>query len=158
MQERNPERAGGILADDMGLGKTVSMIALMFSHRPRPWRDDFRTTLIVTPVSVLRQWKNEIEAKICRGRALRTHIHHGPNKKKSFQDLSCFDVVITTYGVLATEYGTLSDVWKVTLLLREQSADHSDRNNLRSKESPRSKETQGACPASEEIELVPDIP
>lgn len=93
---------GGILADDMGLGKTIQMLSLLVTRKS----DDPRckTTLIVAPVALLRQWKQEIQQKIKTGRhALTVFTHHGPSKKKSFRDLQHYDVVITTYGSLASE-------------------------------------------------------
>lgn len=94
---------GGILADDMGLGKTIQMLSLMVTRRS----DDPRckTTLVVAPVALMRQWKQEIETKIKPGfrHALSVFIHHGQGKKKSFRDLQVYDVVLTTYGSLAME-------------------------------------------------------
>ena len=93
---------GGILADDMGLGKTIQMLSLIVT-RPS---DDIRckTTLIVAPVALMRQWKQEIQQKIKPGRhALTVFIHHGQGKKKDFHSLRNFDVVLTTFGSLASE-------------------------------------------------------
>lgn len=93
---------GGILADDMGLGKTIQMLSLLVSRKS----DDPRckTTLIIAPVALLRQWKQEIQQKIKPGRhALTVFIHHGASKKKTFRDLQHYDVVLTTYGSLASE-------------------------------------------------------
>ena len=93
---------GGILADDMGLGKTIQMLSLLVTRKS----DDPRckTTLIVAPVALLRQWKQEIQQKIKTGRhALTVFTHHGASKKKNFRDLQHYDVVITTYGSLASE-------------------------------------------------------
>lgn len=93
---------GGILADDMGLGKTIQMLSLLVTRRS----DDPRckTTLIVAPVALLRQWKQEIQQKIKPGRhALTVFTHHGQTKKKNFRDLQHYDVVLTTYGSLASE-------------------------------------------------------
>jgi SNF2 family DNA or RNA helicase len=93
---------GGILADDMGLGKTIQMLSLLVTRKS----DDPRckTTLIVAPVALLRQWKQEIQQKIKTGHhALTVFTHHGPSKKSSFRDLQHYDVVITTFGSLASE-------------------------------------------------------
>ncbi|KAK6392458.1 hypothetical protein LTR65_003588 [Meristemomyces frigidus] len=94
---------GGILADDMGLGKTIQMLSLMVTRRS----DDPRckTTLVVAPVALMRQWKQEIETKIKPGwrHALSVYTHHGQTKKKDFKDLQVYDVVLTTFGSLAAE-------------------------------------------------------
>jgi len=45
---------GGILADDMGLGKTLQTLALIISEK------DSRPSLIVTPTSLVYNWKEEI--------------------------------------------------------------------------------------------------
>ncbi|KAK5109912.1 hypothetical protein LTR62_006401 [Meristemomyces frigidus] len=94
---------GGILADDMGLGKTIQMISLLVTNKSDDPRN--KTTLIIAPVALLRQWKQEIESKVKSSlrHRLTVFIHHGQSKKKSFADLRMFDVVITTYGTLGTE-------------------------------------------------------
>ncbi|KAK4503894.1 hypothetical protein PRZ48_004809 [Zasmidium cellare] len=93
--------AGGILADDMGLGKTIQMLSLLVERKS----DDplCKTTLIVAPVALMRQWKQEISSKIKPTRRLTVIIHHGASKKKSFSELQTYDVVLTTYGSLAAE-------------------------------------------------------
>ncbi|TVY91116.1 putative ATP-dependent helicase [Lachnellula willkommii] len=79
---------GGILADDMGLGKTLSALALILT---RPSADRARkTTLIVGPVALLRQWEL-----------------HGQNKKTNWDELRNFDVVLTSYGTLGAEHKRL---------------------------------------------------
>lgn len=92
---------GGILADDMGLGKTISTLALILS---RPSTDNARkTTLIVGPVALVRQWEREIRQKINGSHRLSTHMVHGSNKKLSWDELKIFDIVLTTYGTLGAE-------------------------------------------------------
>ncbi|KAK2606109.1 hypothetical protein QQS21_003504 [Conoideocrella luteorostrata] len=87
--------AGGILADDMGLGKTLQIISLILSGGPG-------TTLIVAPVSVMSNWKQQIERHVKPECAPSVFIYHG-DKKQTARELMEFDVVITTYGKLARE-------------------------------------------------------
>ncbi|TVY39502.1 putative ATP-dependent helicase [Lachnellula subtilissima] len=96
---------GGILADDMGLGKTLSALALILT---RPSADRARkTTLIVGPVALLRQWEREIRQKVNGSHRLSTKLVHGQNRKISWDDLRNFDVVLTSYGTLGAEHKRL---------------------------------------------------
>lgn len=56
--KRNVEKLckGGILADEMGLGKTIMMIALILANRP----NDKCQTLIIAPLTVVKQWKDQL--------------------------------------------------------------------------------------------------
>lgn len=103
---------GGILADDMGLGKTLQVICYLLSEyeenltrkneesseRKKPDRKE-RNTLIVTPASLVYNWKSELErfapqltGKIVVGTALqRQEILESANEK---------DILITSYDLL----------------------------------------------------------
>lgn len=98
---------GSVLADDMGLGKTIQALALMVS---RPSEDrSVKTTLIVAPVALMRQWANEIADRLKSRYGLSLYTYHGQKKKASYATLANYDVVLTTYGTIASEYRLKDD-------------------------------------------------
>lgn len=92
---------GGILADDMGLGKTIQSIALILSRPPPPGK--LRPTLVVAPVALMHQWKRELEKMVKPGKRLNVFILHGERRATTWSALKAYDVVLTTYGLLASE-------------------------------------------------------
>ncbi|KAK3693599.1 SNF2 family N-terminal domain-containing protein [Podospora appendiculata] len=88
---------GGILADDMGLGKTISTLALIVSRKST---DD--TNLIIGPVALIKQWEHEIKKKLKSSHSLSVCLLHG--KKRPYSDFKKYDVVLTTYGSVASEW------------------------------------------------------
>ncbi|KAK3994576.1 transcription termination factor 2 [Cladorrhinum sp. PSN332] len=105
---------GGILADDMGLGKTLQSISLILSN-PMPsssskgWKKQFeqmsRSTLVVAPLALIRQWEAEIKEKVLPSKGIKVCVHHGPQRTKDSKVLAKYDVVITTYQILVSEHG-----------------------------------------------------
>lgn len=97
---------GSILADDMGLGKTVQTIALLIANPPKEEDADRKTTLIVGPVSLLRQWNAELRAKINMENKQKVAFYHGADKKKvnTYKKMLKFDVILVSYTTLASEF------------------------------------------------------
>lgn len=104
--------SGGILADDMGLGKTIQMISLIATDIaqqkelvPNPTVDekDCETgTLIVAPLSVMSNWTGQIIQHVNDDAPLKVFVYHGPNRNSA--NLADYDVVITSYGTMVTEF------------------------------------------------------
>lgn len=89
---------GGILADDMGLGKTLQVISVILEGTKG-------TTLIMAPVSVMSNWVQQIERHVKKERGLNVLTYHGSGRKKMTpKEFTQYDVVITSYGTLSTEY------------------------------------------------------
>ncbi|KAI1777270.1 SNF2 family N-terminal domain-containing protein [Hypoxylon cercidicola] len=97
---------GGLLADDMGLGKTLQSIALILGNqKPTDKHPGVeKTTLVVAPLALIRQWEAELKEKVAEDHKLRVLVHHGPQRTKRFEELRRYDVVITTYQILVSEH------------------------------------------------------
>lgn len=96
--------SGGILADDMGLGKTLEIISLLAADNERAG-EGTGSTLIVAPVSVMSNWSGQIAQHVHEKRALSVYIYHGAGRvQMKAPDFSQYDVVITTYGTLSSDY------------------------------------------------------
>lgn len=67
--------------------------------RSPPWK-----TLIVCPLSVINQWKEEFETKIKRKHLPNIYVYHGPKRDRRVRLLEQYDVVLTTYPTLTFEY------------------------------------------------------
>ncbi|KAF3657066.1 hypothetical protein FXO37_15126, partial [Capsicum annuum] len=59
--------------------------------------------LIICPMTLLGQWKAEIEAHAQPG-VLSVYVYYGQTRSKDAKVLARSDVVLTTYGVLASEF------------------------------------------------------
>ncbi|KAK7999055.1 hypothetical protein PG991_014730 [Apiospora marii] len=103
VKQEKSNRKGALLADTMGLGKTIQALALMLAHQSN--NDSRKTTLIVAPLALLKQWEAEIRQKVERHYRLKTFIYHGLNKKgMTAAKLMKYDVVLTTYGTIGHEF------------------------------------------------------
>ncbi|MFG2500577.1 DEAD/DEAH box helicase [Streptomyces sp. NPDC048441] len=92
---------GGCLADDMGLGKTITLISLHL-HRQTD-SESAGPTLVVCPTSLMGNWQREIE-KFAPGTPVRRF--HGT--QRSLEDLADGEFVLTTYGTMRLDTGSLA--------------------------------------------------
>jgi SWI/SNF-related matrix-associated actin-dependent regulator of chromatin subfamily A member 5 len=93
---------GSVLAYDMGLGKTLTMASFLVEQRIR--ENSKFPDLIIVPLCVLTQWKEEI---LRLDEDLEILIYHGPERAKILKDLYnnnilIPDFVISTYHSLIT--------------------------------------------------------
>ncbi|CEP09742.1 hypothetical protein [Parasitella parasitica] len=123
--ESNRRERGGILADEMGLGKTIEMLSLIHTNRYQPDKTQnptlfgkksqkSPTTLIVCPVSLLAQWRDEILRGSKPG-TITVEVFYGDVKtntslyKLSLWDSGAPDVLITTYGTILAEWNKIQE-------------------------------------------------
>ncbi|KAJ1279353.1 hypothetical protein BS78_04G149100 [Paspalum vaginatum] len=59
--------------------------------------------LIVCPMTLISQWKAEIEAHTKPG-SVNIYVHYGQNRPKEASFIGQSDIVLTTYGVVSSEY------------------------------------------------------
>ena len=100
---------GGLLADDMGLGKTVQIISFMsFLHDSGA----LKPALLVVPVSVIVNWKKELE-RFAPG-IQPAHEHRGAGRERNPERLAEHELVITTYATLRRDQLMLATIdWTV---------------------------------------------
>lgn len=89
---------GGILADEMGSGKTITCISLILAHRK-----ENSPTLIVTPVSIMTQWRKEIEKFSLTIQKLKV-LELCSTKIEITQNILSFDVVLISFRGLYSHY------------------------------------------------------
>ena len=103
------ENGGCILGDEMGLGKTLQVITLMQEYKNQ---NDI-PMLVVAPVSLLHNWKNEC-AKFAPG--LKVLIHHGAKRTGRYKELELYDVVVISYNTAVGDTALLSMIpWKLVV-------------------------------------------
>lgn len=104
---------GACLADDMGLGKTIQVIALLLHERTN---GNAGPSLVVCPMSVAGNWYKEIERF---APSLKVMVHHGQNRltESLAEEVSKYDVVITTYSLVHRDEPHISEVeWERVIL------------------------------------------
>lgn len=106
--------AGALLADDMGLGKTVQTIALLLS------RAQEGPALVVMPAAVLYNWAEEI-ARFAPSLSV-TLLNREADRQAAVEAAGPHDVLLVTYGVLASEIDRVAAKRFATVVLDEAHA------------------------------------
>lgn len=114
---------GGILADVMGLGKTLNILSLItgsltqakaFSRLEIPETEDpeqlinSRATLLICPLSTIVNWEDQIRTHLKKN-AIKYKIYQGPSRTNDREVLADFDLIITTYQTVASEWSRNSE-------------------------------------------------
>jgi len=111
---------GGLLADEMGLGKTLQVLSLVATSLTKGVSTasdgsnklKFKTgsarphapTLIVCPLSVITNWEQQVLHHFNPSTPLSYYTYHGPSRSRDVQALRGYDLIITTYNILAQEF------------------------------------------------------
>ena len=129
---------GCILGDEMGLGKTLQAIALIEERK-----NHGRKSLVIAPVSLLDNWKNEC-SKFAP--SINVLIHHGANRTGSPKGFEPYDLVVTSYGHAVTDNLLLCmNTWDLIILDEAQ--------NIKSPGSARTKRVKD-IPAKERLAVT----
>jgi SNF2 family DNA or RNA helicase len=119
VKDEPEEVLGGLLGDDMGLGKTIQTLSLLAATTEEAetfgkenvmrqsagemmLKAHSKGTLLICPVSTIKNWEDQIPEHIKAG-ALSYHIYHGSNRIQNPLELTKYDIVITTYGTVNAE-------------------------------------------------------
>ncbi|GAM84556.1 hypothetical protein ANO11243_025520 [Dothideomycetidae sp. 11243] len=116
-----PISKGGLFSDDMGLGKTLSILSLLATtleeadtfadQRPTPdiiqehpsVEKNTKATLIVCPKSVLSNWDEQIRTHI-NSKKISFYSYHGDKREQDLDELVEFDIVLTSYSIVESEF------------------------------------------------------
>jgi len=91
-----------------------------------------KTTLIVAPVALMRQWEKELERHVRPTHRLKVYLYHNHNKRVDFNTLRTYDVVLTTYGTLANEYKRI-ELWAESLSSHVEGLDFNEKRSRKDK-------------------------
>ena len=141
---------GACLADDMGLGKTVQVIALLLDlqrattptptpttivaktkTRTRPRAGS--TSLLVVPASLIANWKAEL-ARFAPGLTFRVvHPSEVTSTTAALEPSAAdrFDLIVTTYGMLARTDWVRERTWRLVILDEAQAIKNSGTKQTR---------------------------
>jgi len=104
---------GACLADDMGLGKTVQALAVLSA------REAMGPALVVAPTSVVANWR--VEARRFAPN-LNLRVFGDGDRELALAELGRGDVLLASYGMLASNIEAFADLQFATLVLDEAQA------------------------------------
>ncbi|OTA83136.1 hypothetical protein M434DRAFT_400748 [Hypoxylon sp. CO27-5] len=110
------ETVGGILADEMGLGKTLTMLASIVNSLQEsrdfaamgnsPSTANARGTLVIVPSAFLiDEWLSDMHDHL-HSEELQILRHHGSTKARGAEELLQYDIVLSTYSTVASDFGS----------------------------------------------------
>ncbi len=102
---------GCILGDEMGLGKTLQVIGLIGYMKEHTSKIN---ALVVAPISLLENWKREINKFYPSMKVL---VHHGAKRTGYYKDFLDYDVVVTSYSNCQNDLAVLNMInWDLVAL------------------------------------------
>jgi superfamily II DNA or RNA helicase len=105
-------RLAGILADDMGLGKTLQALAHLLLEKASGRADC--PSLVVAPTSLMFNWRQEAQRFTPQ---LKVLVLQGPRRREHFADIAEYDLILTTYPLLARDQRLLlTQPWHLLIL------------------------------------------
>ena len=104
---------GACLADDMGLGKTLQALAVLLA------RSAEGPAMVVAPTSVIGNWRREAQRFAPR---LALRVYGEGDRVEALSDLAAGDVLLVSYGLLASNAEAFAALTLATLVLDEAQA------------------------------------
>ena len=131
--------AGACLADDMGLGKTLQALAVILSRASQG------PSLVIAPTSVCFNWQQEaLKFAPTLNIKLFADSSNTLQRENLLNDLSPFDCVIISYGLLQRESDILKQVHWHTIVADEAQA----------LKNPLAKRTKAACALKGDFKMI----
>ncbi|CAK5281753.1 unnamed protein product [Mycena citricolor] len=84
-------------------GKTLTLLALLLVTKTDVPKDYSNSTLIVAPLSVISNWEKQIDDHCVPG-SLTYYVYYGSKRDIDADELSKYDVVITSYQTVSGEH------------------------------------------------------
>jgi len=115
------------VADEVGVGGEARRLA----GKPRlgeSVQPQFRA-LVTCPTSLIGNWERELE-RFCP--TLKVYVHHGPQRTTRATSFDGYDVVVTSYGLIARDRDLMSARgWDITIFDEAQSVKNPDTEQAR---------------------------